>query len=135
MRVWMRVVVATSVMATAALGGASDADATGPSTSLSSCGGVTTGTLMRNASPTSRLGCRLAMRPAWLVLVAHPRELPQSAEMVTTHIAPITLAPARDTVACGSGWLAEPKIVVTGFDVNPGCTSAQGIPASTLVLS
>jgi hypothetical protein len=39
MRVWMRVVVATSVMATAALGGASDADATGPITSLSSCGG------------------------------------------------------------------------------------------------
>lgn len=39
MRVWMRVVVATSVMATAALGGASDADANGPITSLSSCGG------------------------------------------------------------------------------------------------
>jgi hypothetical protein len=39
MRVWMRVVVATSVMATAALGGASDADANGPVMGLSSCGG------------------------------------------------------------------------------------------------
>lgn len=36
-----------------------------------------------------------------------PRALPPSAEMATTHSAPITAAPARDTVACGNGWQTD----------------------------
>ena len=73
---------------------------------------------MGNASPTNRRVCRLAVRPASLMPVPRLRELLQSAEMVTTHSAPITRAPARDTAACGSGWLAESEILVTGIDVN-----------------
>ena len=73
---------------------------------------------MGNASQTYRRVCRLAVRLASLMLVSHRRELPQSAEMVTIHLARITRAPARDTVACGSGWLTEPEILVTGIDVN-----------------
>lgn len=73
---------------------------------------------MGNASPTYRRVCRLAVRPASLMLVPHRRELLQSAEMVTIHLVPITRAPALDTVACGSGWLAKPEILVTGIDVN-----------------